>query len=369
MKVFLRSPARFNKFRDFYGFGKVFYALTEALSNRREIEMLDAPENADVQICLCLPDVKWDFFPWWGRRRHRRQAIYTVWETTRIPYGWAEAMNTGAAALTASTWCRKIFKDCGVTVPIHVVPHGVNPDRFPYLERKWDGDRFYFLWQGMHPYDRKGLRYVRKAFAELDLKDAWLIEKLYPMVSMEWGPAVYKSERRIEIGQFLEREQYLEMLSQCHVSVNPFRGEGFGLMPLETACTGMMTIATNFSGPADYLHKRWFRKIDRFVPRFLKKNKIYDHFDKKYFWPLKYKLCEPQQDYISTSLHVNFITEPAQDAEPDIEDLKSAMRWAYNNREAAKQRGKLARKYVAENWTWEKAADKFVEACKVILES
>lgn len=345
MRVFLRSPARFNKkLRDFYGFGKVFYALTEALSKRPEIDLLDSADNADIQVCLCLPDVKWEHFSWWGRKRHRRQAIYSVWETTQLPYGWADAMNTGVAAMTASTWCAEIFRDCGVTVPIHVVPHGVDAEKFPYLERDWNGRRFYFLWQGMHPYDRKGLKYVRQAFSELNLEDAWLIEKWYPMVSKEWGPAVYKSQRRIEMGQFLEREQYLDLLRQCHVSVNPFRGEGFGLMPLETAATGMMTIATNWSGPADYLRSDCF-------------------------WPLKYELSEPQQDYISTSLHVDFITAPAQDAVPDMDDLKAAMLWAYNNREAAMERGRLARKYVAKEWTWDKAADRFIDVCDRIMEN
>lgn len=345
MKVFFRSPARFNnRLQDFYGFGKVFHALSEALSKRDDIEMLDAPERADIQVCLCLPDLKWEHFPWWGTKRHKRQVIYSVWETTKLPYGWAEAMNTGVAAMTASTWCAEVFRDCGVTVPIHLVPHGVEPEKFPYLERDWHAKRFYFLCQCMHPYDRKGLKYARQAFAELDLNDAWLIEKWYPMASKAWGPATYPSQRRIEIGQFLERNQYLELLQQCHVSLNPFRGEGFGLMPLETACTGMMTVATNFSGPRDYLRKDCF-------------------------WPLSYKLSEPQQDYISTSLHVDFITAPAQDAVPDIADLKAAMLWAYNNREAAAEMGRKARAYAMKEWTWEKAADRFVEACKKIMES
>ncbi len=152
----------------------------------------------------------------------------------------------------------------------------------------------------------------------------------------------FKNERRIEIGRFLDRDDYIDLLHQCHVSVNPFRGEGFGLMPLETAATGMMTIATDWSGPKDYLRSDCF-------------------------WPLRYKLSEPQQDYISTSLHVDFITAPAQDAVPDINDLKTAMLWAYNNRKAANERGKLAREYIAREWTWEKAADRFIEACEKIL--
>lgn len=345
MKVFLRSAARLNKLRDAYGFGKVFHELTETLSQRRDVELTENPDKADVQICLCLPDVKWDFFPWWGRRRHRRQAVYTVWETTQLPYGWAEAMNTGIAAITASTWCARMFKDCGVQVPIHVVPHGVDPKKFPYLERDWEGERFYFLWQGMHPYDRKGLRYVRQAFDELNLpNDAWLVEKWYPLVSRDWGPVAYKSQRRIEIGRFFSKEDYLQMLRNCHVSVNPFKGEGFALMPLETACTGMMTAATAFSGPTDYLRNDCF-------------------------WPLKYKLSEPQKDYISTSLHVDFITKPAQDAEPDMEDIKAAMRWAYENRQAAKQMGIKAHEYVSKQWTWEKAADKFVNVCNKMMEN
>jgi glycosyltransferase involved in cell wall biosynthesis len=342
MKVNLKSPAERNRFVDAYGFGKVYHSLMNELRESREIEFVDHDE--DLRICLCLPDIKWDYFHWWGRNRMERQAIMTVWETTQVPYGWVDVINSGVAMMTASTWCADIFSRCGVNVPIHIVPHGVDAEKFLYLERDWKSSRFYFLWQGMHTYDRKGLKYVRQAFSELNLKDAWLIEKWYPLVSNDWGPFSYQSERRIEIGRFLDYADYLQLLQQCHVSVNPFRGEGFGLMPLETACTGMFTIATNWSGPKDYLRTECF-------------------------WPLKYQLCEPQQDYISTSLHVDFITAPAQDAVPDIEDLKKAMLWAYENRDAAAEIGRMAHNYVSRELTWKRAADKFVGACKKILEN
>jgi glycosyltransferase involved in cell wall biosynthesis len=342
MRIYLKSPALYNKFCDQYGFGKVYHSLVSHLRNNEKIVLVDPGDESDLQVCLCLPDVKWDFFHWWGRDRYKRQVISTVWETTMVPYGWVDVINSGIGFITASNWCKEVFRNNGVDVPIHVVPHGVDVEKFPLLERDWESERFYFLWQGMHPYDRKGLQYVRQAFAELDLKNAWLVEKWYPMVSSEWGPHSYPSERRIEIGRFMQREEYLNLLQQCHVSVNPFRGEGFGLMPLETACTGMMTIATNWSGPVDYLNPECF-------------------------WPLKYKLSEPQQDYISTSLHVDFITAPAQDAIPDIEDLKAAMRWAYENRKSAQFKGNLAHRYVKDNWSWSKATEKFVEACEKCL--
>ena len=47
--------------------------------------------------------------------------------------------------------------------------------------------------------------------------------------------------------------QLLEFLQQLDACVLPSRGEGFGLCGLEAMATGFPTIATNWSGPVEYL--------------------------------------------------------------------------------------------------------------------
>ena len=329
------------KYRDAYGYGRVYWTLHDLLKKRTDIEIVDDYKRADIQVCVALPHQRWEYFHWWARKRHPVQVVYCTWETTKIPFGWSEVLNGMAAVFTTSKWCCDVLKENGVTVPVHNVPHGVDVKSFPYMERDWNAKPFFFLWQGMHPNDRKGRRYVEQAFSELNLPDAWLIEKWYPMISRQWH-AQYPSERRIELGTFLRGRRYKEFLQSCHASINPFRGEGFGMLPLEAAATGMPTAATAWSGSTEYLKNGFFKPID---------------FD----------LCEPGKDYISTVAFTDCRTEPGQDAVPKIESIKGIMLDFYTNREKAAAMGREASEYVRKEWTWERAADIFVESIKKVL--
>lgn len=341
-KLHLKSPAAFNRQRDAYGYGRLYYEIKAELLKRDDVVLVEDYKQADIQVCLALPHQKLKYFHWWGRFRHPVQVVYATWETTRIPIDWAEVLNTMAGVFTTSEWCVDVFKENGVTAPVYNVPHGVDIEKFPFLERDWSAKPFVYLWQGMHPNDRKGRKWIEQAFQELALPDTRLILKWYPMIAKAWGPAVYPEARKLEIGQFLEKDDYVDLMRDCHVSVNPFRGEGFGMLPLETAATGMATIATNWSGATEYLNDTCFR-------------------------PLKYSLCEPGQDYISTVASTDCTTLPGQDAIPDLDDLKAAMLYFYENREAAAELGRRAHEYIKQEWSWARAADMFVKACKSIL--
>lgn len=330
-----------------FGFGRVYRSLMQRLVNRDDVVMVNKAKDADIQIVFCLPEQKWGYYYWYGFEKHPVQVIYTMWETTQIPFGWAEVINDAKALFTTSAWCVDVFRACGVNVPAYNVPHGVDAKHFPYFNRNFDRKPFTFLWQGMHRADRKGGQYAFKAFSELKLKDAFFIDKVYPVVSNHFPDIDYsKSEKTPfpmkRITRFMSRKEYFELLHNAHVSVNPFRGEGFGMMPLETASTGMPTIATNWSGSTEYL-------------------------DKKYFWPLNYKLSEIGGDYISQSPNVDYRTPPGQDAIPDMDDLKDAMLYFYENRKACAEIGRAASEYVRKHWTWERMADIFVDSCRKVL--
>lgn len=345
MKIQLRSGAQLSNLGVAYGFGRVYRTIMQ-YSESVGLEITENTADADLQVCLCHPEMKWKHFPWWAHDRHKRQVIYTMWETTALPEGWVGVMNECLAVFVPSNFCREVFIDNGVTVPVYVVPHGVDVRMFHFMERDFftTTEPFTFLWQGMNRLDRKGCEFVEQAFAELQLPEAWLVEKVYPVVSAEVPIIKILSQRRTEIREVLSREDYVAMLQQCHVSVNPYRGEGFGLMPLECAATGMATILTNWSGPKDYINTDCFR-------------------------PLQYRLCAPGEDYIATSFWNDYVeAQPGQDALPDIEDLKDAMRFFYENRAEAKAMGERASAYVHKNWTWAQAMLKFKEACEDVLQ-
>lgn len=340
LKIQLKSGAAVSAHGTAYGYGRVYHSLVKYLEGRAKL--VKTAKEADVQVCLTLPAKKWKYFHWWGKEKHPVQIIYTMWETTRIPTDFVDVINRASALFVPSFFCQSVFKECGVVKPIHIVPHGVDQGAFPYIERNWN-DVFIYLWQGMNPYDRKGLVFVREAWKQLKLKDAILVEKTYPVASRGDMPIIRTEDNRVLIYRFLSGKDYRSLLAQCHVSVNPFRGEGFALMPLETASTGMATILTNWSGAVDYIRDNCF-------------------------WPLKYRLSKPGDDFFNSSIYVqDFRTPPAQDAIPDIEHLKEAMIYFYTHRDEAREMGVRAHKYIKKEWTWERAVDIFLTSVEKVL--
>ena len=353
IKLNLRCAAKYNQFNVAYGYGRTYHSFVKYLSRRDDVQLVEDYREADMQVCMCYPHKYVEEFAWWGRKRHPIQVIYTTWEVTILPKDWTEVINRAQACFVPSQWAIETFRDNGVQVPIHWTPNAADGDDFKFCERDWagteaewwDGKKFVYIWQGMHPADRKNMVLAQRAFQELDLPDSWFIAKWYPIVSSPVGPVKYDSRRITQIGRIFNREAYQRLLGLCHVSVNPFRGESPGQMPMETASTGMFTIATNWGGATDYLHE-------------------------DYFWPLKYRLCEPGQDYISTSPYNDVraaVPGRGQDALADFDDLKRAMRWAYENREEAAKIGAAASRYIQQEWNWEMAAAHMVNACKKVL--
>jgi glycosyltransferase involved in cell wall biosynthesis len=348
IRVHLKSPSTIGTTKEAFSFGRVHHELELACSYRDDIMLVDSPRNADMQVCWCQPYQEWEYRPWY-RREHDVQVIYTTFECTSIPKGWDDEINKMAALFTTSNFTAQVFKDNGIEVPIHLVPHGVNADKFGYVERDWNEDKpLYFIWQGVHPSDRKGLPLVHQAWRELDLKNAYLIEKWHPLFSRRWH---HKSEpKRFEqFGLVFQSDDYKKLMAMCHVSINPTRAEGFGMLPLEAAATGMATAVTNWSGCADYIPK-------------------VNSIDEMMFWPITYEICAPGKAYFSTSTSIILKDkDAAQDALPNYESVKESMRFFYENRDFAQAMGKRASEYVHTNWNWNKAADAFVSACKSVL--
>jgi glycosyltransferase involved in cell wall biosynthesis len=67
-----------------------------------------------------------EYYPAWierERRPGRRILGYTVWELERLPNHWPAILNRLDGVLVPCRWNEQVFRESGVTVPIHVVPH------------------------------------------------------------------------------------------------------------------------------------------------------------------------------------------------------------------------------------------------------
>ena len=270
------------------------------------------------------------FFPGWEftQRVAERYVGYTMLEATRIPQSWVDKINANVERVVVPcTHQKQAFIDSGVKRAVDVVPLGIIPEMFPYIDRDSmrDDSLFYFGTMGMLTY-RKGTDLLVKAFVEglpqKDYPDARLYIKTLPMggVGSAWFMShdQYTKDGRIEIiaESMSPHDLVHEFFAKMDCFVFPTRGEGFGLPPLEAMATGLPVIATNWSGTGDYMDDEYSYSID------------YDIVDVPNGTPGGY----PE----------DLQAENQQWAEPKLDHLVAQMRHAYHNREEAKEKGRKA---------------------------
>jgi glycosyltransferase involved in cell wall biosynthesis len=250
--------------------------------------------------------------------------LYTLCETTVVPPDRVAAINRTATLLYVP--CRQnleSFRASGVRVPSKVFHHGIDPARFPLLARPRTGAApFTFGCFGdLSP--RKGVEVLIRAFGEefapQEPVRLWL-------KSWRFGRQLRIDDPRIALHVgFWPPAQLLRFLQQLDACVLPSRGEGFGLCGLEAMATGLPTIATNWSGPVEYLDPR-------------------DSF------PLAYRLVD------AGGSEAGALRYSGQWAEPDAAHLRFLLRWLYEHPAEAAQRGQLAAARVQRDWTWARVA-------------
>jgi len=79
---------------------------------------------------------------------------YTIWETTKLHSDWPKYINNNVdKVLVGCSWNEDVFKESGVTIPIGVVPHGINMKEFDNVSPfqisgvKEDDFMFYSIFQ------------------------------------------------------------------------------------------------------------------------------------------------------------------------------------------------------------------------------
>ena len=268
------------------------------------------------------------------RKMAQRMFGYTPWETTKIPPSWVGQMNQMEAMFTTCKQNVECFKNSGVKVPIYIFHHGIDPLQYPYIDRPKDSVFMFGTFARLSV--RKGTDLLIKAF-----KEEFKIEKDVALI-LKNSDAVFNlgkidDERIIVIGEIYNNKQQLELLKKMDCFVFPSRGEGFGLPAIEAMATGIPAIMTNWSGLADFA-------------------------DEKDCLMLDYKLV-PAENFTKHIYH----EECGDWAEPDYEQLKLKMRWAYENREEIKKMGKMASERVHKDWNWTKVTKDFLKILNKIV--
>ncbi len=290
---------------------------------------------------------------------------YCVWEGDKVPQGYIEEFlnpnidlifvpseHTKKAIL--NTLCgsklNKVFKMSDgienaasiIDRKIVVIPHGV--DKTLFYPKEKTNTKFTFLcnkgWRGTN-WDRGGVQYVLKAFAEEFKKDenVQLTLKLNPayMDSNVLNQSITNMnlpKDRANINICLEAipfDKLNNFYADGDVYVCATRSEAFDLGTAEAMACGLPIITSGYGGQIEHMIEN--------------KNALF--FD--------YELENVTQD---------LMYEGIKWCLPKIEDIKKKMRQMFENKKETKQMGENAYKFIGDKFTWEISANKIIKSIK-----
>ena len=181
-----------------------------------------------------------------------------VCETTAIPKRWVDVCNRFDLLVVPSEFCKTAFEESGVSQPIMVVQHGLEPEYHSRKEKR-RGDIFYFYntFNGRLFPERKGCADLVECFAKAfaNRGDVKLKLRTEPTELVLAAIREHQAEELIEIDASTAQNtnDFAAIYSDVHCTVHPTRGEGFGLIPFQSIACETPVIAPCHSGLTEYL--------------------------------------------------------------------------------------------------------------------
>lgn len=253
---------------------------------------------------------------------------YTMVENTKIGGEWVKQCNEMDAILVPSKYLVKVFKDNGVKVPVYSVKQGVNTKNYQYIDRP-QRDTFTFGTVGYLD-DRKNWQALVQAFmSEFDKNEP--VRLILKNSNPNFGYWTPNDDRIKIVNKRYDLEEMNRLYYYMDCFVFPSRAEGAGQPPREAMCTGLPVIMTNWSGLADICDEKYNYPID----------------------PVAIDVPDTRGE-----------EQPGFQARIDVQELMYWMRYVYEHREEAKQKGKDACDWMNREWTWDKCAESTVELLK-----
>lgn len=254
---------------------------------------------------------------WWSSQS---PVMFTMWETMHLPECFRENLHHFDQILVPSAQNVDLFSTYHPNVKQVLL--GVDPEEWHYVERPLPEVFFDFLIGGSGA--RKGTDLAYKAFL-----------KAFPTVGDGPIPRLvmknpkgesFDHDRVMVIAGTLEPADEQALYGSAHCYLQPSRGEGFGLQPLQAMAQGIPTILTGAHGHESFAH-------------------------------LAHGIsAKPAQS-------AYFIYGEAGDWwEPDLDELVDRMRWVYDNWGLAVEKARVGASVIAQDFTWSNTVDQFLDA-------
>lgn len=222
-----------------------------------EISFFPRGENETEDIALWIRPPHYADYP--EMKLSKKNVFYTMHEETTFSgwkSNWTELLNRCDAIIVPTFWNQKTFKDLGVTIPIHVIPLGVNPKDFHgaktyrfsilTLHDALGSDNSREDWKGT-------VNAYYKAFADTDLiNDIQMTIKSYNIKRNEYyeflreAQKPYKKVPPIDVVEIDMTPQSLNSLYSTHwLFLKNAKREGWSLPLLEAMATGINVAFTD----------------------------------------------------------------------------------------------------------------------------
>lgn len=172
--------------------------------------------------------------------------VNTMWESSQLPASWVAVLNDARVVIVPTTFVAESCRASGVTVPIEVVPEGIDPATYHWLNRP---ERPGLTTMMVGPVDHRkhvlvGIAAWRAAFAED--REARLI------IKTSYGYHNYTSDDpRITYVDAREDTRGIAHWYQQADVLLALGNEGFGLPLVEGMATGLPVIALSSEGQGD----------------------------------------------------------------------------------------------------------------------
>lgn len=284
-------------------------------SNERALNhqyMSDTPTN--LMCYASVPTHMVGFF------EGQHKAFITMWEAMTLPESFRDTFHEIDTMIVPSQQNVELFSRYHDNV--HYMPLGVDPELWHYVPPTAPEREFNFLISGRGP--RKGVDLAFKAFREVFRGVTGGPTPRLIMKSLK-GHGQYYAADVEHINGKLEPVAERDLYARAHCYLQPSRGEGFGLQPLQAIAVGRPTILTDAHGHASYAHLGLGISADAA--------------------PAEYFIYGDAGDWW----------------EPSYDELCEQMWDVYKNWGAHFDRAKVNAEVVANEWTWSQVTDRFIE--------
>lgn len=181
----------------------------------------------------------------------RRRILYSMYEADDLPFEWRSDVEQSHEVWVPTRFCAKVFGNYNPNIKI--VPWGIDTDVYKPRHPRTVNEVYTFGAVGVQS-PRKGTDVMVKAFDKAfgERGGAQLIIKTRDTRKM---PPI--SNRFIEvIDEDWDEQRLLRFYQDMDCLLEPSRGEGSGMPPLQAAFCGTPALVTNWGGPADFVDGR-----------------------------------------------------------------------------------------------------------------